>query len=181
MMNFLIQLFTCHRSDDTTNGGSVADFFLPKPTRGFFIRLSVVALLAALTFSVVLMPCFIKGESMLPTYPPRGLTFCWRGKYLFSEPKRGDIVVLKYVDRTYFLKRVVALAGDTVEFRNGDLYVNGVKQDEPYLHYVSDWNLPPRKVEPGHIYVVGDNRGMTLAEHRFGQVSLKRVAGSPIW
>ena len=77
---------------------------------------------------------------------------------MFSKPKRGDIVIIRYKDKTYFLKRVIGLPGDTVEFRNGDLYLNGRKQNEAYVRYASDWNLSPRKVEPGHYYVVGDKR-----------------------
>ena len=91
------------------------------------------------------------------------------------------MVILRYADRVYFLKRIVGLPGDTIEFRNGTLYVNGKAQEEPYVRYISDWNLPPRKVEPGHYYVVGDNRSQPIEQHRFGQVLASKIAGSPLF
>ena len=68
-----------HRSDDETGAGVVTEFFLPRLNRGFLLRMAVVALLAGVTFGFVLIPCVINGESMVPTYPAKGFTFCWRG------------------------------------------------------------------------------------------------------
>ena len=79
------------------------------------------------------------------------------------------------------LKRVVALGGDTVEFREGRLYVNGREVAEPYVNGPCDWNLPSRRVEEGSIYVVGDNRSMPMEGHDFGQTSSDRVIGVPLW
>ena len=170
-----------HCSDDETERGTWVNFFFPRLRPGFFIRMTVVAVLAVLLFTLVLMPCRINGGSMMPTFPEHGFTFCYKLRYLFSKPKRGDIVIIRYKDKTYFLKRVIGLPGDTVEFRNGDLYLNGRKQNEAYVRYASDWNLSPRKVEPGHYYVVGDNRSQGINEHIFGSVRADRIVGSPIW
>ncbi len=79
------------------------------------------------------------------------------------------------------LKRVVALEGDVVEFRNGDLFVNKERVEEVYIRYPSDWNLPPRTVNEGHFYVVGDNRSVSIDIHRFGQTPADRVIGAPLW
>ena len=79
------------------------------------------------------------------------------------------------------LKRIVAFEGETVEFHNGDLYIDGKLLDEPYVKYVSDWNLPPRKVKKGNVYVVGDNRSMPIEQHQFGQVAKDRIYGAPLW
>lgn len=75
------------------------------------------------------------------------------------------------------LKRVVALAGETVEFREGGLYVSGILIEEPYVRHRSDWQLPPRRVSPGHVYVVGDNRGTDINRHQFGEVNMNRIVG----
>lgn len=75
------------------------------------------------------------------------------------------------------LKRIVALAGETVEFRGGLLYVDGNLIEEPYVRNRSGWELPPRIVTPGHIYVVGDNRGTAINRHRFGEVNVNRIVG----
>ncbi|MBO5762338.1 MAG: signal peptidase I [Lentisphaeria bacterium] len=172
---------TLHRSDDATADGEIANFFLPRFTVGFFIRMGIVAAVALVVFGFFLKPSLIRGASMEPTYRSTGFNFCWRGKYYFREPKLGDVVIVRLTGRIYYLKRIVALPGDTVEFRRGYLYVNGEKVHEPYVKFVCDWELPPRKVEPGNYYVIGDNRSMPIDVHMFGQVPRHRIAGGPLW
>lgn len=157
-------------------------FFLPRMNRRFFIRLLLVACAAALVFTQVLIPLRIDGRSMEPTYRDGGFTFCWRQRFLFVEPGHGDVVAIRFVGRrVMLLKRVVALAGETVEFRHGLLLVNGRPVDEPYVAGPSDWELKARRVEPGKVYVVGDNRGVPMAGHRFGQVAKNRIVGGTLW
>lgn len=170
-----------HRSDDDTAAATFAEFFFPRMKKGFFLRMAVVAVVAAVVCKWVLIPCFIDGESMMPTFPSRGFTFCWTGKYLFRDPARGDVVIVKYVDKVFFLKRIVALPGDVVQFRQGVLYVNGVPQKEPYVRYVSNWNTRPVKISPGHCFVVGDNRSQYIGRHRFGQIRISRIVGAPLF
>jgi len=79
------------------------------------------------------------------------------------------------------LKRVVATEGQSVEFKEGRLFVDGKKVNEPYVSGKSDWNIPPTLVKPGNVYVVGDNRSMQAKGHAFGQTPLKRIAGTPLW
>lgn len=175
------KIANAHRSSDTTGARVMLEFFFPRLRLAFFIRLTVVALVAVAVFGFVLIPCVINGESMMPTFPAHGFTFCWRGKYLFSKPKRGDVVIIRYADRVFFLKRIVGLPGDMVEFRKGRLYINGKRQNEPYLHYICDWNLPARIVRPGHYYVVGDNRSQPIELHKFGQVLAEKIEGTPLF
>ena len=175
------RLCRAHRSQDETVSGGVREFFFPRLTRSFFLRAAGVALTAVVVFHWLLIPCVIDGASMVPTYPEHGFTFCWKGRYWFSSPQRGDVVIVRYAGRVFYLKRVVALAGDTVEFRNGRLLVNGEVQREPYVRYICDWYLPKRTVEPGHCYVVGDNRSQPMREHRFGSVATQRIVGAPLF
>jgi signal peptidase I len=79
------------------------------------------------------------------------------------------------------LKRVVALEGDVVEFRAGRLFVNSRPAQEPYVHDPSAWDLPPRTVARGHVYVVGDNRRVPMHVHQFGQTAIDRIIGGPLW
>jgi signal peptidase I len=102
--------------------------------------------------------------------------------YLFSEAKRHDVVTVRLAgSRVMLLKRVVAREGERVEFRDGKLFVDGKEIEEPYVRYPCNWNLPPREVEEGCIYVVGDNRSMPIENHHFGQASKKRIMGVPLW
>ena len=157
-------------------------FFFPRITLPFLIRISIFGLLAYLLFSYLFLPLWIKGNSMEPTYPSRGINLCWRLRYLFSKPKRHDVVVIRFAgDKVTLLKRVVAVEGEEIEFRDGRLFVNGRLIEEPYVRYPSQWNLSPRKVDKDCVYVVGDNRSMPIENHYFGQVSMERIMGGPLW
>ncbi|MDD3154353.1 MAG: signal peptidase I [Victivallaceae bacterium] len=156
-------------------------FLMPELTTRFLIRLVLWIGGAYVVFGILLTPCVIDGASMEPTVRKRGVTLCWRWHYSFEKPKYGDVVIVRYVGKTFFLKRIVGLPGDTIAFRDGVLIRNGKAVQESYVRFPSDWNLPERKVEPGHVYVVGDNRSMPLSQHKFGQVSEKRLYGVPLW
>jgi len=160
----------------------ISQFFFPSLTPAFLIRVGCVALLAYLIFGHLLTPFQIKGSSMEPTYQNGEVNFCWKLRYLFSKPKRGDVVVIRFTgQRITLLKRVIALENEEVEFQNGRLLINGKEQDEPYLHGSYDWTLPARRVEPDSVYVVGDNRKGPMQNHIFGQTSLTRILGGPLW
>ena len=119
---------------------------------------------------------------MEPTYHTGDVNFCWRPTYLFSNPKHHDIVAVRFAgQKIMLLKRVVALEGETVEFLNGELFINGKKLHEPYVTYPCNWNLPPRTVKKEHVYVVGDNRNVPIQKHDFGQTQLNRIIGALLW
>jgi signal peptidase I len=119
---------------------------------------------------------------MEPTYQNGTFNFCCRWRYLFSKPKRHEVVTVRLAgSKVMLLKRVVALEGERVEFRHGKLFVDEKEKDEPYIHYPCNWNLPPRQVEKDSVYVVGDNRNMPIENHLFGQASVKRIVGVPLW
>ena len=119
---------------------------------------------------------------MEPTYHNGSINFCWTLGTLLSKPQRHDVVAVRLAgQRVMLLKRVIALEGERIEFRHGKLLVDGNKIDEPYVRYPCDWNLPSRQVELGSVYVVGDNRSMPIGDHYFGQASIKRIVGVPLW
>lgn len=162
--------------------GVLRRFFWPRLNRRFAIRLALVAAGAYGLFRFVCIPVVLHGASMEPTHGDGSVNLCWRLRYAWSEPQVGDVVMVRFAGtRVMLLKRVVALAGDTVEFRQGRLVVNGQERPEPYVRYRGTWNLAPRTVDPGNVYVVGDNRGMSLEEHLFGQTSVRRIVGGPVW
>jgi signal peptidase I len=162
--------------------GLLRRFLWPRLNRRFAVRLVLVAAMAYGLFGFVCIPVVMHGASMEPTYRDGGVNFCWRLRYAWSEPRVGDVVMVRFAGmRVMLLKRVVALAGDTVEFRGGRLVVSGQERDEPYVRFRGTWDLPPRTVEPGQVYVVGDNRGMPMEEHLFGRTALYRIMGGPLW
>jgi len=160
----------------------IRQFFFPSLTPKFLIRVSLVAISAYLFFGYLCIPFTIQGISMEPTYHDGGFNFCWRLRTLFSEPRRFDVVAVRFAgNKVMLLKRVVALEDEQVEFRDGKLLIDGKEIEEPYIHYPCDWNLSPRRVEKGCVYVIGDNRGMPIENHHFGQTSKGRIMGTPLW
>lgn len=157
-------------------------FLFPSLTPQFLIRIVLVALSAFFFFGQICLPLRIKGYSMEPTYHNGNVNFLWKLRYVFSKPRRQDVVAVRFAgNRVMLLKRVVAVEGEMVEFQNGRLYVDGEKIEEPYVRYPCNWNLSPRQVEKDCVYVVGDNRSMPLEDHIFGQTSIKRILGVPLW
>jgi signal peptidase I len=73
------------------------------------------------------------------------------------------------------------LEGEELEFRNGKLLINGQLTAEPHVQYSYDWNLPKRTVKKGNVYLVGDNRNVPMEQHDFGQTSIQRIIGAPLW
>ena len=170
------------RSGILMNNEQIKTFFLPKITRPYLLRLLAVGVVTWVICSYFLIPVRISGTSMEPTYHDGRANVCWRWRYAFAAPGRGDIVVVRFSGReVMLLKRVVAVAGETVEFRDGVLHVDGEPLEEPYVSLPCDWDLPPRTVSEESIYVIGDNRSVPISDHRFGETPLNRIMGAPLW
>ena len=153
-----------------------------KDWRVVAIRIGVIAAVTVLVCLFILRPMVINGESMMPTYSSRGFTFAFLPYFKLYQPERKQVVILKHAGfNTFLLKRVLAFPGETVEIRNGVLYVNGSALDEPYVKNGCDWNFSRREVPAGKIFVLGDNRSMPLQNHMGGMIDKSRLAGVPIW
>lgn len=115
--------------------------------------------------------------------------FIFRLAYLFSEPKRGDIVVFEAPDKPEedYIKRIIGLPGDVVEGIDGMVYVNGepLEEDylkEPMLEGPGTGTFGPFKVPEGHYFMMGDNRNNS-ADSRFWHntyVSRKKIKGKAV-
>ncbi len=161
---------------------NIKDFLFPKITKQYLFRILLVAIFTFLFFSFICLPFRIKGYSMEPTYMNGQLNLCFKLRYIFVKPERYNVVCIRLAgEKVILLKRVVALEGDVVEIKNGTLLVNEKKIDETYLRYSSDWNLSPRKVDKNNVYVIGDNRSVSIDVHKFGQTSINRIVGVPLW
>ena len=103
--------------------------------------------------------------------------------YLFHPPERGDIIVLNPPVRSDkpYIKRVIALPGETIAVRDGEVYVNGEPLEEGYIaeppRYTYPFNAGEYTVPEGNVFVMGDNRNNSSDSHVFGPVPLDRVIG----
>ncbi|MGH9524236.1 MAG: signal peptidase I [Terriglobales bacterium] len=98
-------------------------------------------------------------------------------------PRRGDLVSFysPTAAHSVYLKRVVAVAGDIVEIRDGLLYVNGALLKESYAPRSTRVpNLAPRRIVPGELFVLGDNRDLSEDSRDFGAIPLQAVIGRPV-
>jgi signal peptidase I len=98
------------------------------------------------------------------------------------QPKRGDVVVFEYPLDTSrdFIKRVMALPGETVEVKNGQVYVNGTLMPEPFGPNPSGRNYGPLKVPPDTVFVMGDNRNNSSDSRVWGPLPQSDIIGKAI-
>ncbi|MFN8532539.1 MAG: signal peptidase I [Dehalococcoidia bacterium] len=99
--------------------------------------------------------------------------------YMFHQPERGDVVVFRFPKEPSrdFVKRVIAVPGETVEVRNGVVFVNGQRLDEPYLRDRASYNFGPEKVPSDNFFVLGDNRDNSSDSHVWGMVPSDMIIG----
>lgn len=161
-----------------------------KNRRNEWVLTSVAAFLAALVVLVVYLSTFVlfvvrvSGSSMYPTLTSGQNVIC----NCKAEPKVGDIVVIRDERADAFIiKRVIALEGQTVEIKGGDVYVDGQKLIEPYTNgntWDYDGNWSNRTVRKGEIFYLGDNR-INSKDSRFSEYdtcSVKQIVGVvPDW
>lgn len=127
--------------------------------------LAAAAVIALLINNFVIINANIPTGSMIHTINKGDRLIGFRLAYVFSSPKRGDIIIFKYPDDTtqMFVKRVIGLPGDVVEIkREADgtkVYVNGTLLNEPYLHEEMYTDKDYTFIVPSDCYfVMGDNR-----------------------
>jgi signal peptidase I len=141
-------------------------------------RIVVLVVTCFVVFKFILLPVRIEGGSMLPTYRESSVNFVNHIAYLWHGPQRGDVVGVRLAGtHVMFMKRIIALPGETVAFVNGHVLINGEALDEPYEKFDCDWNLPPKKLGVDEYYVVGDNRTMPPQYHEHGIASRDRILG----
>ena len=110
--------------------------------------------------SFIVEPYMVSGPSMFPTLENRERVLVNKFGYLVGEPKRNEIVIFKYpMDESRdFIKRVVAIGGDTLEIVDGKTFVNGKKLNENYIKEPFYTNYDKVVIPKGYIFVMGDNR-----------------------
>jgi signal peptidase I len=148
-----------------------------KPTRTL-MRIGIWIALCLAIRQWALLPVRVDGPSMLPTYKDGRVNFVNRLAFLFHEPRRGDIVAIRYSgDHAMLLKRVVGLPGERVGFHAGHVVINGVELEEPYVKLRGNWEREAEQVGMNEYYVVGDNREMEWGMHEKGKAVRNRILG----
>jgi signal peptidase I len=160
----------------------------------FFIELvEIVVISLAIILPIryfLIQPFYVKGASMEPTFDDKEYLIIDELSYRFRAPERGEVVVFRYPldPRQYFIKRIVALPGETVTVRDSTVTIVNAEHPEGFTLDESGY-LSPETVTAGNrtaalgpdeYFVLGDNRGSSLDSRTFGALPRKQIVGR-VW
>ena len=147
-----------------------------------------VVIVFVFMFIIAVVP--IAGNSMNPTLSDGNFAISVRFVYLISSPKRNDIVTFKDSNKKRFVKRVIGLPGESIDYLNGYLYINGESYTETFLDGTKTSNFmfsdicnkkdcPDGKIPEDYYLVLGDNRpeSQDSRDPSIGLVSKKQIDG----
>ncbi|SRR5579884_4530492 len=149
--------------------------------------LTLSVILAIIVILFVYQPVKVEGTSMMPSLVDQERIFINKFVYRFglADIGRGDTVVFWFPQDTSksYIKRVIGIPGDTVEVRNGTVYVNGHALNEPYVPeiYRDHASMPPRTVEPDHYFVLGDHRSSSNDSRTWWTVPRSYIYGKAVF
>lgn len=134
----------------------------------------------------------VLGNSMNPTLQNNDIVVIEKITRHFGQLKQGDVVILKIPEllsdgKTYAVKRIIAMGGQRISIREGSVYVNEVKLEEPYINGEETLITPgvhdDMTVPEGYIYVLGDNRipNASRDSRTFGPVEAEKVVGRVVF
>ena len=139
----------------------------------------ILAVLIFLVIRTLVQNYRIEGQSMEPNFQHGQYLLVNKLAYRLGDYSRGDVIVFHYPNNPSqdYIKRVIGLPGDTIEFRDGVLIVNGLNVAEPYDQVPIARDIQAQTVAPGFLYVLGDNRPASSDTRTWGQLSQEFVIG----
>jgi len=154
--------------------------------------LIIAVLLAFVIRYFLFAPIVVDGESMMPTLNDQDRMIVNKLNYKISDPKRFDIIVFHAPEGKDYIKRIIGLPGDTLEYKDDVLYINGKAYDEPYLDeykkqvvdgpltesFTLEEKTGKKTVPEGELFVMGDNRRDSKDSRHIGTVSFDKVLGN---
>ena len=145
-------------------------------------QIFVFAVILFVVFRFVIGFSFVSGKSMYPTFDEGDLVAYTR---LGDTYQVGDVVSVKMPSGVYYIKRVVATGGDTIDIHDGSLYINGQKEQGNYINGITETQDEgimeyPYTLKEGEYFVCGDNREVSLDSRTFGAVGSHQIKGK-IW
>jgi signal peptidase I len=143
------------------------------------VLISVTASFMIITF--LYQPVRVEGTSMLPELRDQDRLFINKFAYHFESISRGDVVVFHYPrdPSKSYIKRIIALPGDSLDIYEGRVYVNGKRIAEPYVprRYQDERSLTQMVIPPNEYFVMGDHRSISSDSRDFGPVERDLIYG----
>lgn len=174
---------------DIYNGGEVKKSFfenLGSHLIDLIQTLVVFGAIFAIIYLFVAQFHKVSGNSMVPTYHNGDFLITEKISYRFGEPKRGSVIVLKNPkdESQDFIKRVIAIPGDTIKIENNFIYLNGELLKETYLPANTTTNAGAYLSEgisvtagANQYFVIGDNRNHSSDSREWGPITKKEIIG----
>jgi signal peptidase I len=156
----------------------------PAPSRHLHLWLRDVIVSVIVSFLIITFlyqPVRVEGTSMLPELRDQDRLFINKFVYRFENVSRGDVVVFRYPrdPSKSYIKRVIALPGDTIRIDDGHVYVNGARLLEPYVPkaYRDSRSMGEMTIPPDEYFVMGDHRSISSDSRDFGPVDRNLIYG----
>jgi len=142
----------------------------------------LIALAVFCLLRVSLQGYMVRGSCMLPGIENQDWVMVSKAAYFFGNPDHGDVVIVQppFPTDHPFIKRVIALPGDTIEVKDGKVYINGTPLNEPYIAESPRYLLSAREIPEGEYFVLGDNRNNADDSHIWGTVPRENIIGK-VW
>ena len=155
-----------------------------KEILSMLIYIAVVLIFTFLVVRYVGQRTQVSGSSMYPTLHDNDNLIVDKLSYRFKDPERFDIIVFpfQYKEETYYIKRIIGLPGETVQIKEGIIYINGEVLDEDYGREVierSGLAAEEIQLKEDEYFVMGDNRNASSdsREPSVGNIKRKDIIG----
>ncbi|WP_028610950.1 signal peptidase I [Paenibacillus harenae] len=155
-----------------------------KEIREWFVSLAFAIIVAMLFQTYVYAQSEVHNVSMQNTLVEGQRLIEDKWSYRFHEPEHGDIVIINGPESDLrLIKRVIALPGDILDIRRGEVYLNGNKLSEAYVKgQTLAGNVEmPFTVQPGQLFVMGDNREHSMDSRTLGPIARTSIEGRAVF
>lgn len=167
---------------------------LRKETMEWLVSIGLALLIVSLLYAFVIKPYNVKGDSMDPTLKDGERVIVNKLGKTFGHLDRGNVIVFHADENSDYVKRIIGVPGDHIEYKHDMLFVNGKKTAEPYLDYnmkhknyeeitgsFKSSDLPNSggqyKIPADKYLVLGDNREVSKDSRAFGLIDKKQIVG----
>lgn len=159
--------------------------------RGVITTVILGIIIIGMMLPLIFVSYVVDGESMEPTLHDGNMLMVNKVAYGLKNVDRFDVVVFHKNEKEDYVKRVIGLPGDEIQYKNDKLYINGEYVEEEYLDiykqksdeslYTEDFDLKDvtgkQEVPKNSLFVMGDNRGNSLDSRTFGFIGIDELVG----
>jgi len=174
---------------DLNNFSDNQDTMMFSWARKFGLLVFEIAKVVLISLAIILpirmylvQPFYVEGASMEPNFFQNEYLIINEISYRFEEPVRGEVIIFKNPKdtKTYFIKRVIGLPGETVEVQSGKVFINNKELKEEYIENFSTQSHEAQTLSETEYFLLGDNRINSYDSRTFGPVDKKFIIGK-VW